>query len=159
MGSEEAQLLLTLSRVLAGLPFSSRILQISPVDLQVKAAPRAMNGHCKAAISESANLMRPASPPQREPGEGRGATLPLLPRLAGGRAPPSAGTELVAVRSLTLTLTLTLRALPDLTAMLRRQRCQAGLGVRKMLQNNSSSCAASCANNASKTTLHVRMRV
>lgn len=25
--------------------------------------------------------------------------------------------------------------------------------------NNSSSCAASCANNASKTTLHVRMRV
>lgn len=88
-----------------------------------------MNGHCKAAISESANLMRPASPPQREPGEGRGATLPLLPRLAGGRAPPSAGTELVAVRSLTLTLTL--RALPDLTAMLRRQRCQAGLGFGK----------------------------
>lgn len=155
MGSEEAQLLLTLSRVLAGLPFSSRISRISPVDPRVKAAPRAMNGHCKAAISESANLMRPASPPQREPGEGRGATLPLLPRLAGGRAPPSAGTELVAVRSLTLTL----RALPDLTAMLRRQRCQAGLGVRKMLQNNSSSCVASCANNASKTTLHVRMRV
>lgn len=155
MGSEEAQLLLTLSRVLAGLPFSSRISHISPVDPQVKAAPRAMNGHCKAAISESANLIRPASPPQREPGEGRGATLPLLPRLAGGRAPPSAGTELVAVRSLTLTL----RALPDLTAMLRRQRCQAGLGVRKMLQNNSSSCVASCANNASKTTLHVRMRV
>lgn len=157
MGSEEAQLLLTLSRVLAGLPFSSRISQISPVDPQVKAAPCATNGHCKAAISESANLMRPASPPQREPGEGRGATLPLLPRLAGGRAPPSAGTELVAVRSLTLTLTL--RALPDLTAMLRRQRCQAGLGVRKMLQNNSSSCVASCANNASKTTLHVRVRV
>lgn len=155
MGSEEAQLLLTLSRVLAGLPFSSRISRISPVDPQVKAAPRAMNGHCKAAISESADLMRPASPPQREPGEGRGATLPLLPWLAGGRAPPSAGTELVAVRLLTLTL----RALPDLTAMLRRQRCQAGLGVRKMLQNNSSSCAASCANNASKTTLHVRMRV
>lgn len=151
MGSEEAQLLLTLSRVLAGLPFSSRISRISPVDPQVKAAPRAMNGHCKAAISESANLMRPASPPQREPGEGRGATLPLLPRLAGGRAPPSAGTA--------LTLTLTLRALPDLTAMLRRQRCQAGLGVRRMLQNNSSSCVASCANNASKTTLHVRMRV
>lgn len=149
MGSEEAQLLLTLSRVLAGLPFSSRISQISPVDPQVKAAPRAMNGHCKVAISESANLMRPASPPQREPGEGRGATLPLLPRLAGGRAPPSAGTA----------LTLTLRALPDLTAMLRRQRCQAGLGVRKMLQNNSSSCAASCANNVSKTTLHVRVRV
>lgn len=149
MGSEEAQLLLTLSRVLAGLPFSSRISQISPVDPQVKAAPRAMNGHCEAAISESANLMRPASPPQREPGEGRGATLPLLPRLAGGRAPPSAGTA----------LTLTLRALPDLTAMLRRQRCQAGLGVRKMLQNNSSSCVASCANNASKTTLHVRVRV
>lgn len=157
MGSEEAQLLLTLSRVLAGLPFSSRISQISPVDPQVKAAPRATNGHCKAAISESANLMRPASPPQREPGEGRGATLPLLPRLAGGRAPPSAGTELVAVRLLTLTLTL--RALPDLTAMLRRQRCQAGLGVQRMLQNNSSSCVASCANNASKTTLHVRMRV
>lgn len=155
MGSEEAQLLLTLSRVLAGLPFSSRISQISPVDPQVKAAPRAMNGHCKAAISESANLMRPASPPQREPGEGRGATLPLLPRLAGGRAPPSAGTELLAVRLLTLTL----RALPDLTAMLRRQRCQAGLGVQRMLQNNSSSCVASCANNASKTTLHVRMRV
>lgn len=151
MGSEEAQLLLTLSRVLAGLPFSSRISQISPVDPQVKAAPRAMNGHCKAAISESANLMRPASLPQREPGEGRGATLPLLPRLAGGRAPPSAGTA--------LTLTLTLRALPDLTAMLRRQRCQAGLGVQRMLQNNSSSCVASCANNASKTTLHVRMRV
>lgn len=151
MGSEEAQLLLTLSRVLAGLPFSSRISQISPVDPQVKAAPRATNGHCKAAISESADLMRPASPPQREPGEGRGATLPLLPRLAGGRAPPSAGTALM--------LTLTLRALPDLTAMLRRQRCQAGLGVRKMLQNNSSSCVASCANNASKTTLHVRMRV
>lgn len=150
MGSEEAQLLLTLSWVLAGLPFSSRISQISPVDPQVKVAPRAMNGHCKAAISESANLMRPASPPQREPGEGRGATLPLLPRLAGGRAPPSAGTA--------LTLTLTLRALPDLTAMLRRQRCQAGLGVRKMLQNNSSSCVASCANNASKTTLHVRVR-
>lgn len=123
MGSEEAQLLLTLSRVLAGLPFSSRISRISPVDPQVKAAPRAMNGHCKAAISESANLMRPASPPQREPGEGRGATLPLLPRLAGGRAPPSAGTA--------LTLTLTLRALPDLTAMLRRQRCQAGLGFGK----------------------------
>lgn len=123
MGSEEAQLLLTLSRVLAGLPFSSRISQISPVDPQVKAAPRAMNGHCKVAISESANLMRPASPPQREPGEGRGATLPLLPRLAGGRAPPSAGTA--------LTLTLTLRALPDLTAMLRRQRCQAGLGFGK----------------------------
>lgn len=151
MGSEEAQLLLTLSRVLAGLPFSSRISRISPVDPQVKAALRAMNGHCKAAISESANLMRPASPPQREPGEGRGATLPLLPRLAGGRAPPSAGTA--------LTLTLTLRALPDLTAMLRRQRCQAGLGVQRMLQNNSSSCVASCANNASKTTLHVRMRV
>lgn len=151
MGSEEAQLLLTLSRVLAGLPFSSRISQISPVDPQVKAAPRATNGHCKAAISESANLMRPASPPQREPGEGRGATLPLLPRLAGGRAPPSAGTVLM--------LTLTLRALPDLTAMLRRQRCQAGLGVRKMLQNNSSSRVASCANNASKTTLHVRTRV
>lgn len=110
-----------------------------------------MNGHCKAAISESVNLMRPASPPQREPGEGRGATLPLLPRLAGGRAPPSAGTALM--------LTLTLRALPDLTAMLRRQRCQAGLGVQRMLQNNSSSCVASCANNASKTTLHVRMRV
>lgn len=151
MGSEEAQLLLTLSRVLAGLPFSSRISRISPVDPQVKAAPRAMNGHCKAAISESADLMRPASPPQREPGEGRGATLPLLPRLAGGRAPPSAG--------MALTLTLTLRALPDLTAMLRRQRCQAGLGVQRMLQNNSSSCVASCANNASKTTLHVRMRV
>lgn len=151
MGSEEAQLLLTLSRVLAGLPFSSRISRISPVDPQVKAALRATNGHCKAAISESANLMRPASPPQREPGEGRGATLPLLPRLAGGRAPPSAGTA--------LTLTLTLRALPDLTAMLRRQRCQAGLGVQRMLQNNSSSCVASCTNNASKTTLHVRMRV
>lgn len=128
MGSEEAQLLLTLSRVLAGLPFSSRISQISPVDPQVKAAPRAMNGHCKAAISESANLMRPASPPQREPGEGHGATLPRLTP-ARGRTPQSASTELVAVRSLTLTLTL--RALPDLTAMLRRQRCQAGLGFGK----------------------------